>query len=282
MNQLFIRLSLMLTLLPAIALANPYDVSYFLKNPDDIGEQLDICRISVWKAKASGNLGDVKAAKNNPACIAAEKAKQQIKNEKEAKAEQDYALRKKARANMKAEVAKLAQQNTMTALKAKEANCDDKPDAVLGRSGSMCSKLSQAVYEREKIDKEAAINSYRTKSGKMSEKERFVLLAEMRGCEKVYDRDTCQHIRKSQYLDEQDYRKVFSTNRQAAQNTVAKCKVPFFNALRKVKAISNAGDRMRAESLLINLNKPPFDNPLACKTAASALGTPFGMMRLDE
>ena len=281
MNHFLIRFALLLTLLPTVTLANPYDVDYFIQNPADIKDQLEICRIQVWNAKVSGNLANVKAAKNNPACVAANQAQAQIKNSKEAKAENEYALRKKARANMKIEVEKLAQQNTMKALKAKEASCDNKPHPVLGRGGSVCSKLSQAIYKREKLDEEDAIASYRSKNGKMGEKERFVLLAEMGACRKAYDRKTCQNIRRAQSLDEQAYRKVFTENHKAAQNMVAKCKIPFFKELAIVKAIANAGDRMRAESALINLYKPPFDNPLACKTAASALGTAFGMMAYE-
>ena len=51
MNYFLTSLALSLILLPASSYANAYDVNYFKKNPDDIGEQLDICRIQVWNAK---------------------------------------------------------------------------------------------------------------------------------------------------------------------------------------------------------------------------------------
>ncbi|MGB1011290.1 MAG: hypothetical protein ACPGVP_16325 [Thiolinea sp.] len=274
-------ISLLLVLLPAISYGNPYDVNYFLKNPDDIPEQLDICNIQIWKAKTQGNLADVKAAKNNPACVAAKQAQKKIREDEAANAEKAYEMQKAARKAMKEAAAKMAAGNTMAVLQAKKQNCDKTPHPVLGAGGSACAKLRQAIAVRKKLDAEAAVAGFRNGGGRMTEKERFVLLSTPGGCKKAYDYQTCQFIQKAQYLDEQEYRDAFDKDKNAAEVMLEKCKPPFFKALAKAKAIENAGDRMRAVGIVVNLKEPPFDNPLACKTAATSLGTAFGMMAYE-
>ena len=68
MNRLSLFTALLMALSPALIHADTYDVDYFMANPDDIGEQLDICSIKVRQAKIDGDLAAVKAAKNAPAC----------------------------------------------------------------------------------------------------------------------------------------------------------------------------------------------------------------------
>ena len=274
----FILTLVLFTLLPAIGYTNPYDVNYFMKNPDDIAEQLDICQIQIWKAKSSGNLADVKAAKNNPACVAAKQARQKIKDEKANNAQKEYEARKQARAALNAQAEKLAQGSTMNALKARQEKCDDTLHPVLGRGGTDCAKLSKAISIRKKLDVEVAITSFRN-GGRMSEKERFTLLARTGKCQKEFDRVTCQHIQRAQQLDKQAYQETYQKDRNAAKAMLKQCKPPFFKALAAAKAIKNAGDRSRAVGDVVNLYKPPFNKPLACKSAANSLGEYFGMMK---
>ncbi|MGB0908032.1 MAG: hypothetical protein ACPGVT_11105 [Maricaulaceae bacterium] len=273
-------LVLLLILLPASSYANEYyDVNYFKNNPDDIAEQLDICRIQVWNAKASGSLASVKAAKNDPSCIAAKKAREQLKAEEFEARQRQYEQQKKAREALKLEATELAQGSTIEALKASKETCDREPHSILGQSGSDCAKLSHAINVREKLDTENSINSYRTSGGKMSEKERFILLSRPLQCQKSYTREVCRDINRAQNLDEQAYREKFREDRKAAEAVVEDCKIPFFKALAEANAIQNAGDKNRAVSNVVNLYKPPFNNPLACQTAARSMGTSFGMMK---
>ena len=125
MNRFSLCAALLFTLSSTTTQANPYDVDYFMENPDDINEQLDICAIKVRQAKVDGDLAAVKAAKKAPACLAAKQARTLIKQKKEAQAHKEYEMRKARQKAAREKAEQMAQQHTIPALQTIKEKCDN-------------------------------------------------------------------------------------------------------------------------------------------------------------